>query len=325
LGVRIVGRHDGCDEQGVRMAWSGTGFVARFSGSGLRFTQSGSAVQYTVLVDGEVQDNLSTTEGSATYDIVSGLTTAEHVVELYRRGEASFGATTLTAVQVVGGELLTPPQRPSRRLEFYGDSITCGYGNEGTSTSCTFSADTENHYLTYAALLGRKFSAETSTIAWSGKGVVVNYNGDLSTTLPQMAERALPELVESVWDYSLLPAPQAVIINLSTNDFSTDHDPSAEEFTSGYLDLVRRIRAWYPAAFILGTVGPMLSGSDLENARAGIASAMTQLAAAGDQNVLSYELQVGNPEPGCDWHPNLDTHQAMADELGAIVAQHLGW
>lgn len=325
LGVRIIGRHDGCDEQGVRMAWSGTGFLARFTGTGLSFTQAGGAVQYTVLVDGEVRPNLSTSQGSATYNAVSGLVAGEHTVEVYRRGEASFGATTLTAVEAIGGSLLSPPAHPGRAIEFYGDSITCGYGNEGTSSSCTFSADTENHYLTYAALLGRKFTADTTTVAWSGKGVVVNYNGDLSTTLPQMADRALPEVADSVWDFSLAPAPQLIVINLSTNDFSTDHDPSAEEFTTGYVSLLRRIRAWYPGAFILGTVGPMLSGTDLDKARAGIKAAVTQLTDAGDQNVLAYELQAGNPSPGCDWHPNLETHQAIADELATVVQQRLGW
>jgi lysophospholipase L1-like esterase len=325
LGVRIIGRHDGCDEQGVRMAWSGTGFVARLSGTGLSFTQSGGAVQYTVLVDGEARPDLITHQGTATDTVDSGLTVGEHLVEVYRRGEASFGATTLMSVEALGGTLLAPPAHPGRGIEFYGDSITCGYGNEGTTSGCSFSADTENHYLTYAALLGRKFMADTSTIAWSGKGVVVNYNGDLSTTLPQMAERALPDLADSVWDFSLLPPPQAVIVNLSTNDFSTDHDPSAEEFKGGYLTLLRRIRAWYPGAFILGTVGPMLSGADLDKARSGIQAAIDEMAAAGDQNVLSFELQVSNTDPGCDYHPNLTTHQAMADELAPILAQRLGW
>jgi hypothetical protein len=46
---------------------------------------------------------------------------------------------------------------------------------------------------------------------------------------------------------------------------------------------------------------------------------------AGDEAVEAYEMQTGNPDPGCDWHPNLATHAAMADELGSRLAEALGW
>lgn len=325
LGVHLVGRYDGCADAGVNMSWSGTGFVARFSGTGLSFTQSGSSVQYTIVVDGAVQPNLETEQGEHSYQATSGLSSGEHLVEVYRRGEASFGTTTLLSVDVAGGELLAPPQSAERHIEIYGDSITCGYGNEGESASCPFSADTENHYLSYGAILAREFDADLSTVAWSGKGVVINYGGDTSTTLPEMSERANPNSDTSVWDYSLAPEPDVVVINLSTNDFSTDNDPSAEEFLNGYVALLHSIRARYPDAFMLCTVGPLLSGTDLDQARTGISDAVKMLRDAGDQHVLAYEMQAGNPSPGCDWHPSLAAHESMAAELGAVVASELGW
>lgn len=324
LSVAIVGRHEGC-EQGVNMAWSGTGFRARFTGTGLRITQSGSAVQYTVLVDGQLTPNLETTSGEQTYTVVAALPQGEHDVEVYRRGEASFGVTTLLDVEAIDGDLLPPPPSTARRIEIYGDSISCGYGNEGTSTDCPFSADTENHYLTYGAILARAFDAELSTIAWSGKGVVVNYNGDTSTTLPEMAERALPESDRSVWDYALVPHPHAVLINLGTNDMSTDNDPTHETFVAGYAQFLEGLRARYPDALIVGTVGPMLNGEDLDKARAGIEAAVERRNDQGDQKVLAFELQTGNPDSGCDWHPNLSTHEAMADELSSLLSEELGW
>jgi lysophospholipase L1-like esterase len=299
--------------------------VARFEGEGLSFTQSGGPVQYTVVVDGQLESNLLTMDGEHSYRVAGALAPGEHIVEIYRRGEASFGPVVLRSVEVDAGQLLAPPPARARRIEIFGDSITCGYGNEGTTANCPFSADTENHYLSYGALLARSFEAELSIVAWSGKGVVSNYGGDTSTTLPQMVDRAVPTSDLSVWDYSLASAPQAVIINLSTNDYSTDNDPSDLEFVATYVAMLETIRARYPDAFILCTLGPMLSGTDLAVARANIDAAVNERLQAGDLRVQSFELQANNPNPGCDYHPNLSTHAAMADELSVPLKAALGW
>jgi hypothetical protein len=84
-----------------------------------------------------------------------------------------------------------------RRIEIVGDSITCGYGNEGTDP-CNFSAETENHYLTYGALAARMFGAELSTVAWSGKGVVNNFDNDVFEPLPQIYDRLLATEADGV-------------------------------------------------------------------------------------------------------------------------------
>ncbi len=322
LGVHLVGRYDACNDTGVRMSWSGTGFVARFLGTGLEVSFEGSGSQYTVVVDGAVEDTL-VTDGGGTYTLASGLAAGEHQVELYRRVEPNQGAATLVDVAVVGGDLLPAPPRPSRLIEIIGDSITCGYGNEGPNTSCGFTPDTENHYLTYGALLAREFGAELSTVAWSGKGVVSNYNGDLVDPLPALYERAEPNDASSEWHFGW--QPNLVIINLSTNDYSTNQDPTDVNFTTGYEELLTTIRGHYPDAYILCTVGPMLGGSDLATAQTNIAAAVSSRQNAGDDRVNVYDMTTGNPDPACDWHPNLVTHAAMADELSAVIAPMLGW
>lgn len=325
LGVRIVGRHDGCQAGAVRFSWSGTGFVARFTGTGLRFTHSGGPIQYTVVVDGAVTANLETASGESSYDAAVGLDAGEHTVEVYRRGEASFGVATLHSVEAVDGELLPVPPAPGRHIEIFGDSITCGYGNEGTIASCPFSADTENHYLTYGALVSRHFEASLSTVAWSGKGVVVNYGGDMSTTLVEMLDRAVPNSDTSVWDYRQSAAPDLVVINLGTNDYSTDNDPTNEDFAQTYEQMLTTLRQRYPEAWILCTLGPLLSGNDLSTALANINAAVAARAGAGDERILVHGITTGNPSPGCDYHPSLATHEAMADELIPVISMALGW
>src|SRR5690606_7731970 len=119
--------------------------------------------------------------------------------------------------------------------------------------------------------------------------------------------------------------PDAVVINLGTNDFSTDGDPTPELFTGRYVELLAHLRDVYPTAYILCTVGPLLNGSDLQAARAGIADAVATRQGAGDERVDAWEMNISNDDPGCDYHPGLETHQRMADALVSELSARLDW
>lgn len=320
----MLGRYDGCRAAGPRAAWSGTGFVARFTGTGLSVTVDGPPLIFTTVVDGTTRGEFTTTSGRQVYTVAAQLPPGEHVVEVTRQGEASFGASVLEAVTVSDGNLLPPPARPARRIELLGDSITAGYGNEGTTPSCGFSAETENHSLTYGVLLSNALNAELSTVAWSGKGIVSNYGGNLVDPMPTLYDRADPNDASSVWDFSAWQA-DLVIVNLSTNDYSTDHDPADDTFVSTYTNLLATLRDRYPKAQLLCTVGPLLSGGDLQVAETNIRLAVDQRKAVGDRLVTFHALRVPNQNPGCDWHPGLATHAAMARELTPVVQSLLGW
>lgn len=321
--MRFIGRVVRNGEQ-VSFEWSGTGIVAAFEGTAVsvRLTDGGEN-QFTVLIDGEIQATLKTRSGSQSYALAQGLAAGRHEVEIYRRTEAQFGVTRFEGFDFGGGSLLPPPAPKPRRLEVVGDSITCGYGNEGANSSCSFSADTENHYLSYAAIAARALNAELSTVAWSGKGVVFNYGDNKIVPMPELYNRALPGDANSRWDFSV--KPHAVIINLGTNDYSTDGDPTTEQFRDGYIGLVSQIREGAPDAFILCTVGNMLVGSDVTAARAGIKAAVDAIKAEGDDNIAVWDMNVPNEDPGCDDHPKVATHELMAEALIAQLKQHLAW
>jgi lysophospholipase L1-like esterase len=311
------------DPAGPRFAWSGTGVVASFSGTTvtLRLDDTGSN-QFTVLLDGELAPTLVTSAGPNDYVLATELAPGTHRVEVYRRTEASFGPTQFLGFDFgTDGELLPPPP-VSRRIEIIGDSVSAGYGNDGV-LPCAFSADTENHYLTYGAIAARALGAELSTVAWSGKGVVYNYGTDVNEPMPELYGRTLPQDPTSTYDFGI--QPEVVVINLGTNDFSTEDDPTTELFATAYAALLAQVRAAYPDARIIGTVGPLLTGDDLAGARAGIAAGVAQFADA-DGNVRVWEMNVPNGDPpGCDYHPNLDTHRAMGDALAAEIEYELSF
>lgn len=321
--VRFIGRfaHSG---ETAQFAWSGSGIIAAFEGTqvSVQLDDSGSN-EFTVVIDGEVQPTLQMQSGSTAYPLATGLSAGRHEVELYRRTEANQGVTTFEGFDFGGGTLAAPPAPKTRHIEIVGDSITCGYGNEGADTSCTFSPETENHYLTYGAIAARTLAAELSTVAWSGKGVMYNYDTDTTNPMPTLYGRTLPDDSNSQWDFSV--KPDAVVINLGTNDYSTEGDPTTEQFRDAYVELVGQIRAGAPDAFILCTNGNMLYGDDLDAARAGIHAAVDAVIAGGDENIAAWDMDVPNDDPGCDWHPNLNAHQLMADALVAELKKHLPW
>jgi hypothetical protein len=319
-GPRWIGRVDTRDPDRARFGWSGAGVILRFDGTGARVTLNEAGSFFTVVVDGEEGPRLEVSGGERSYDLATGLAPGVHTVELYRRTEGFFNPSELSNIEV-DGELLGVPD-PGRSIEIVGDSITCGYGNEGPDKSCPFTADTENHFETYGAIAARALGAEISTVAWSGKGVVANYGGDRTEPMPELYDRTIPT---EDGDYSFPRSADVVIINLGTNDFSTDGDPSEAEFVGAYTAFLAHIRDRHPDALILSTIAPILGGDDCDRGSAYIASAIASRAGAGDTRVRWIDLGAEPIGWGCDYHPSVATHRAMADRLVPILREALGW
>ena len=253
--------------------------------------------------------------------IATGLSNGAHVVELYRRTEAEWGESQFLGFDFGAGTLLAPPPAPDRRMEAIGDSISTGFGDEG-SDPCPYTIDTENHYVTWEAVAARAVGAEVITTAWEGKGLVCNVgDGPCTMPFPTYYDRTLPMRADSRWDFASWQ-PHVVVINLGTNDFSSAVDPTPAEFSTGYVTFLRHIRSNYPASLILLTCGPMLGTTELQKVKDGIATAIATLA---DARIKSFNLAVQTGPAGCAGHPNVATHQKMADVLVAKLKAELGW
>ena len=329
--VRYVGRFDWSEPNAPRGGWSGLSACAHFDGSAVsaELDDSGQNV-FAVILDGAVQPaKLQTAAGRRVYDLASGLAAAPHEVCLWRLTEALEGETQFYGF-LCAGQFLPPPPEPRRRIEVIGESITCGYGVDGPDQYCPFSAETENHYRTYAAVAAREVGADLFTLAWSGKGVF-NNRGDRNEPMPELYLRTLPTRSASRWDFTTW-TPQAVVINLCTNDFG-DGVPDRAAFVDAYLDLVRLVRRNYPSALILCTLGPMLSDDwpvgerQLTTARDYIGEVVASMTKAGDERVafLEFAPQDGSTGYGCDWHPSAETQARMGAQLAAALRARLGW
>jgi lysophospholipase L1-like esterase len=323
--VRFVGRFDpGNDGRSPKFAWSGSAMQARFTGSSLavRLHDDGANV-FQVVVDGVPTHTLTTSSAQDAYTVANGLADGVHDLALVKRTEARVGTVQLFGFSPAAGHaMLAPPIASTRRLEFIGDSITAGYGDEGNGPYCTFSPGQENEFLGYSALTARALGAEHVTVAWSGKTI---------DEMRDLWDRTLPKNRESHWDF-IGWVPDAVVVNLGTNDFAqgTANRPA---FVASYVKMLEKVRSRYPHTQIVAALGPMLSDTyppgakALSSARAYTSEAVDALRAKGDAKVSMVEFATQDPTDGygCHFHPNLATHRKMASRLAPALAATLGW
>jgi lysophospholipase L1-like esterase len=325
-GVRWVGRVDTTNPDQPRFSWSGTGFVAQLSGTGLGvdLNVSGAAEIFKPVVDGAPMAAFTAASGLGSYSVVSGLPAGTHTVELYRQTEGAQGETRLAGLTVTDGALLDPPAGSSRLIEVIGDSISCGYGNLGTlSDSECFS--TESHWDTYEALAARALGAEVSTIAASGRGLIRNYGGDTAGTMPMLYTRSVTNAATPIWDFHV--EPQAVIINLGTNDISNNKGDPGDAFRDTYVALLQTVRAYYPHTLIVCIIAPLLNGGDLATIQGHIHDAVAVRNAAGDANVEAFSSIPAQTSDkyACQYHPNVAENMMMANLLVTELKAKLGW
>ncbi len=329
-GVRWFGRVDTANAAGPRFSWSGTGFVAQLSGTGLSadlsLTTSNEPYLFKVVIDGAPQPAFMVAPGAtpATYQLATGLAAGTHTVELYRQTEGPEGDATLTGLTVEGGTLMDPPAGPGRLIEVIGDSITCGYGTLGTvnDSDCY---PTESSWDAYGSVAARALGAEVSTIAASGRGVIRNYAvGDTAGTMPMLYPLTLANH-GTLWDFHV--EPQAVVINLGTNDISNNKGDPGQAFQETYLGLIQTVRANYPHAYIVCIIGPLLTGTELQTIEGYIQGAVDAANVAGDLRVEFFD-QI-SPQPttafACQYHPNVDEQTVMGNQLAAELKVKLGW
>ncbi|ACL76504.1 SGNH/GDSL hydrolase family protein [Ruminiclostridium cellulolyticum] len=326
-GVLLVGRFDTGDPAGPKFGWSTSTIKANFKGTGISANLNSMGDNwFNVVIDGVVKSPVNVPSGSSgPVTLATDLTNGNHTIELVRRTEAWIGEVQFLGFNVTDGSLLAPPAPSNRRIEFIGDSITCGYGNEGTSQYQSFTNKNENAYLAYGATTARLLNADPITVCWSGKGLVQNYGGDLNDLMPAVYSRILPYNSTLTWDTSKW-IPQVVVINLGTNDFSTGSIDKTT-FAKAYTNFVTKIRGQYPDAHIYCAVGPMLSWDQLAKCKDAITSVVDQKNTSGDSKIhfIEFPVQVEANGYGEDWHPSVKTHELMANQLAATIKTDLGW
>lgn len=315
---RLIGRFDRNTNGQAKFTWPSSAIEFRFEGTKASIAmESPSPVRFVLNVDGKIQD-LWTQAGTHTYSLASNLTKGNHSIRLTRVNESTAGVTSFVSDPQTDGKLLTPAAA-EKRLLVIGDSITAGYGVEGASASCHYTLDTSNQQLTYAALAANALEADLHAIAWSGIGAWRAYGEKTSTqpTILARYPRALADDASSQWN-STQYAPNAILINIGTNDFWDGGVTS--EYRQGMAKLIAMVQNDYADKPIYLIVSPMLTEKKHE-AQKQILSSL-----AGTKiKVLDLGESTGAEGFGCDYHPNSITHARLGKALERALKTDLQW
>lgn len=335
-GVRWFGRVDVTDPAAIKFAWSGTGFVGTFTGATVSAklqTDGSGDIYFQPVIDGTPGTRFPVAGGQKTYDIATGLSAGSHEVALYRESEGK-GLPTSVFGGFVAGTPGAPPPFSGRLIEVIGDSISAGFGNLGVEQhpngaqdpngGCQFETKTQSAYLAYGHVAARATQADASVLAGSGWGIYSDNGGNTQNVMPSLFTNTVGQQKTPAWTFTA--KPQAVVINLGTNDASA-HNLSADKFKPAYSAFLATIRSKYPDALILCAVGSMLSGVDRNNALTYLQELAASRAEQGDKKVKVLDLgtQDALKGTGCAWHPNVAEDARMAGLLTAELKSSLGW
>ena len=256
------GRTDQSDPKMVKFDWPGVYLRCAFSGNTLNIRLKGGARgYYNVFVDDQPAKVIhSLTDSVFVINGFSGKGT--HELLITKRTEADMGVACFYGIGIApDGKITSSMVKNQRKIEFIGNSIKCGYGSEGLSGTERFKPETENSYYSYCSITARAFGADYSLIAHSGLGIIRNYNdkskisGKLAP-MPPRFDRILDTDSVKKWDFNQW-TPDAVVINLGTNDYSTLPNPDKAVFKRHYEQQIDKIVEVYGKIPVFCIVGPM--------------------------------------------------------------------
>ncbi len=266
--------------------------------------------------------------GTNSYTLFESDTEETVTIRFVKLSEASFSKMGIVSLSADG--YIRPAEPKSRRMEFIGDSITCGFGIESSSAEDNFRTAEENSDITYAALAAKAFGADFNLISWSTIGLWSSDTKDGTRNggwiMPMLYDHAdigiegTLGLEHIPWDFGSF-RPDVIVINLGTNDASyTKGIPERqEEFSKAYADFLGTVREKNPNAYIICALGMM--GNELFPA---VEKAVSK---ANDKKIFALELdgQLESDGTGSLGHPNAVSHKKAAEKLIGKISEVTGW
>jgi hypothetical protein len=328
--LQYTGRIDFADAKAPVITWPETAIAGNFTGASLAVTlddQNGKNY-FNVFIDGADSAPLilQADRGSKTYLVASGLAPGKHSFLITKRTEGEEGATVLRGFELAdGGQLLAPPARPKRRIEFFGDSITSGMGDEAPMNGADDGKRDKNSHLSYAAITARKLNAELHMTSQSGIGVMISW---FPFTMPDFYDQlsAVGDN-DTHWDFKGW-TPDVVVVNLLQNDswlIGRDHKLQPEPDDAGrvaaYGKFIARVRELYPNAYIVCALGSMDATRPGSPWPGYVKRAVEERRAGGDKRIDSVFFDY----TGYGQHPRLKHHEDNAAKLTAFIQQKMGW
>ena len=183
LGRNVV-KMSGENKIGVTFAMTCSGFEVKVNvtnevnGVSVKlnsYAEQGGPWQFAnVFIDGvEPEERLQLPNTTANYVIAQNLSLGTHYIRFVKLNEGAFTNVTLMDLAMSGATWCEWDIKYEKKIEFLGDSITCGYGTEGT-ISDPYSLEGQNGCHTYGYTCATDLGYEPSFCSQSGISIYMS-------------------------------------------------------------------------------------------------------------------------------------------------------
>ena len=252
--IKLYGRNIIC-ENFVKFTWSYSGFGFRgfFAGGEVAVTcditdgDGESNCMLVVSVDGEERELLAV-RGCERL-VLAAVTEGEHEIAVHKSSEVTTCCIKFKQLEF-HGELFEAPSPKKLKLEFVGDSISCGVGafpdrRKGIAFDKALHCDA---MCAFPALVSKALDADANVVSIAGWGITRGSVGE-NHRIPDIygMTNGFYDKTE-MWDFSSYQ-PDCVIIELGANDGGNTSGNGS--FRDAILNFLKTVRKNYPHAKIV--------------------------------------------------------------------------
>ena len=346
--VKLIGRSKLFSDT-LFLSLSGSGIEFEYEGRGLTLTfLGGSASQIpeneanyahmAIYADDRRVADLQLSAPETKVTIAESAERKTSVIRVIKLSECAMSLAGILPLEISEGESIRPTAGNARKIEFIGDSITCGYGVDDEDPLHPFKTATEDVTRAYAYKTAKALDADYSMFSISGYGIISGYTGDPAV---QMKDQRIPDFYEFMgFSYDTLPGipapsqipwdftryqPDAIVINLGTNDdsFCQDFEERQQDYCDSYVRFLKVVRRHSPNAMLICVLG--LMGDRLYPWVCKAAKKYSE--ETGDERIATVHLPEQDASIGyvSDYHPLESAHEKAAGELIPAIQRIMGW
>ena len=307
-----VGRVDFADKTAPKFWAPGVYIQARFTGSLCEinindegYLKRSSEHNYIeVIIDSLPIQRIHLTGKSNKIVVATKLSSGKHTLTICKSTETKIGYLEFIGLRV---KKLIPIKKKKRRIEFIGDSMTCGNGMDNTTIKCGERHWFDQHcaYISYGPTLARRLNAEWMLTSVSGFGMSRSCCNN-TKTIPDVYDYTDLSQQTKRWKKSNY-GPDLISICLGQNDGKQD----VTLFTTTYLRFLKKLRRENPRVTLLILDSPMAKESFKPYLDSMLTIVFNKF---NDQNCFMYFFKK-RYNKGCVGHPDKVEHELMVEEL----------